>query len=68
MNPTHAFSESISTKIGEMNCKFSILPIILPMRFFVEPMKVIRDFLMPLDAGPYPTYDIPIIDPTLTHD
>ena len=65
MNPTHEFLESISSKIGEMNCKFSILPIILPMIFFVEPMKVIRDFLMPLDAGPYPTYDIPIIYPEI---
>ena len=60
MNLTHEFLESISTKIGEIHCKCLIPPITLPMIFFVEPMKVTRDVLMPLDAGPYPTYDIPV--------
>ena len=63
MNPTHEFLEAIWTKIGKMNDKCLIPPIIMPMILFVEPMKVTRNVLMPLDAGPYPTHDIPIIYP-----
>ena len=60
MKSTYEFLEAISTKIEKSNWKCLISPIILPMIFFVEPMKVTRDVLMPLDAGPYPTYDIPV--------
>ena len=34
MNPTHEFLKSISTKIGEIYCKFSIPPMTLPMIFY----------------------------------
>ena len=59
MNSTHEFLESISIKIGEIYRKFSIPPMTLPMIFVVAPMNVTREFLMPLDAGPYPTHDLP---------